>query len=179
MTSLSFSSNGKFLLVGTAGDVHYVVDAFDGITLFRLIGHLGLEKGKTGRETSMNAVRGISGEEMSWTPDSRFILGGSVDGRILAWEIDENKKARLGEETVSLSPTRVIEGHPSASRCVKFNPRFAMMASAGTELVSTSAASSTMSYLTHPHFRRSGFPTMARPWILTRKSTRGRVYKHD
>jgi COMPASS component SWD2 len=36
MTSLSFSNDGKWLLVGTSGDVHYVLDSFDGGVLARL-----------------------------------------------------------------------------------------------------------------------------------------------
>lgn len=36
MTSLSFSNDGKWLLVGTSGDVHYVLDSFDGSMLARL-----------------------------------------------------------------------------------------------------------------------------------------------
>lgn len=36
MTSLSFSNDGKWLLVGTSGDVHYVLDSFDGSLLARL-----------------------------------------------------------------------------------------------------------------------------------------------
>lgn len=35
-TSLSFSNDGKYLLLGTAGDVHYVTDAYDGKVLARL-----------------------------------------------------------------------------------------------------------------------------------------------
>ena len=35
-TSLAFSSDGKWLLVGTSGDVHYVVDAFEGTVVARL-----------------------------------------------------------------------------------------------------------------------------------------------
>lgn len=35
-TSLSFSNDGKWLLVGTSGDVHYIVDAFEGTLVARL-----------------------------------------------------------------------------------------------------------------------------------------------
>jgi COMPASS component SWD2 len=37
-TSLAFSNDGKWLLVGTAGDVHYVVDAYNGEVVARLEG---------------------------------------------------------------------------------------------------------------------------------------------
>lgn len=35
-TSLAFSNDGKHLLVGTSGDVHYVVDAWEGKVVARL-----------------------------------------------------------------------------------------------------------------------------------------------
>lgn len=37
-TSLSFSNDGKWVLIGTSGDVHYVVDAFEGGVVARLEG---------------------------------------------------------------------------------------------------------------------------------------------
>jgi COMPASS component SWD2 len=36
LTSLAFSNDGKWILVGTGGDVHYVVDSFDGHIVARL-----------------------------------------------------------------------------------------------------------------------------------------------
>lgn len=139
MTSLAFSSNGKLLLVGTAGDVHYVLDAFEGTLLYRLEGFKGLERGKSGREGGMVPTRGISGEEVSWTPDSKFIIGGSLDGKLCVWDLsDESKFPRLrpGEDAAVLQPAFVLDGLPSVTRSVKFNPRYHMMATAGAELVS-------------------------------------------
>lgn len=141
MTSLSFSSNGKWLLVGTAGDAHYVLDAFDGNLIYRLEGFSGLERGKTGREISMVPSRGISGEEVSWTPDSKFIVGGSQDGKLYVWDLSDESKfpppTRPGEEAFALKPSIAMDGQPSTTRCVKFNPRYQMMATAGAELVSS------------------------------------------
>ena len=37
-TSVSFSNDGKWLIVGTSGDVHYVVDSFSGTVVARLEG---------------------------------------------------------------------------------------------------------------------------------------------
>lgn len=37
-TSISFSNDGLMILIGTSGDVHYIVDAYDGKTLARLTG---------------------------------------------------------------------------------------------------------------------------------------------
>jgi COMPASS component SWD2 len=74
MTSLSFSNNGKYILVGTASHVHYVLEAFSLSVVCRLEGHAEL-----GRDASGNRVypkSGISGQEVSWSPDSQFIFSG-------------------------------------------------------------------------------------------------------
>src|ERR1700749_1400646 len=39
MTRLMFSSNAQYLLVGTAGDAHYILDAYDGDMIVKLEGH--------------------------------------------------------------------------------------------------------------------------------------------
>jgi len=140
MTSLSFSSNGKYLLVGCSGDAHYVLDAFEGHLLAKLEGHVGLERRKMGAALSIEPVKGSSGEEVSWTPDSKYVIGGSLDGKILVWDV-QNLPTRAGAIDTSLHPTRLqpcasLEGHPGPSRCVRFNPRLAMMCTAGAELVS-------------------------------------------
>ncbi len=140
MTSLSFSTDGKYLLVGCSGDAHYVMDAFEGHLLAKLEGHKGLERRRLEAQPTMEPSRGCSGEEVSWTPDSKFVVSGSLDGRICVWDLSnlEGKQGpiNLKAETRPLQPFAVLEGHPGPSRCVKFNPRLAMMASAGAELVS-------------------------------------------
>ncbi|RPD61148.1 WD40 repeat-like protein [Lentinus tigrinus ALCF2SS1-7] len=138
MTSLAFSTNGKYLLVGCSGDAHYVMDAFEGHLLAKLEGHKGLERRRLEAPQTMEPSRGCSGEEVSWTPDSKFVVSGSLNGRICVWDMSnlEGKQGpiNLKAETRSLQPFAVLEGHPGPSRCVKFNPRFTMMASAGAEL---------------------------------------------
>jgi len=142
MTTLSFSSNGKLLLVGTSTNAHYVIDAYDGVLLAKLIGHVGLERGKIGKEIQPQPIRGISGNEVSWTPDSKYVVGGSQDGKILVWDctvlLDAGGNAKIPEkknEPKIVEPIHKLEGHPGPSRCVQFNTRWAMMATAGSELV--------------------------------------------
>lgn len=139
MTSLSFSGNAQYLLVGTAGDAHYILDAYEGSMMIKLEGHKGLERGKQlgNGAGSITNPRGISGEEASWTPDSRFVVSGSHDGKIYVWDVsDPNKLSKIpkGARVPTLQPCAILDGHPGPSRCVKFNPRWGMMASAGTEL---------------------------------------------
>ncbi|KAG9124521.1 member of Set1p complex, histone methyl transferase [Ceratobasidium sp. 392] len=137
MTSMSFSSNGKWLLAGTAGEVHYILDAFDGDLLCRLEGHLGLERGKSGNALGVVPDRGISGEEVGWTPDSKYAVGGSQTGKIHVWDVAKFlEKKPDSTEVPTLNAAIALDGHPGPSRCVKFNPRNCMMATAGAELVS-------------------------------------------
>ncbi|TFY60031.1 hypothetical protein EVG20_g7575 [Dentipellis fragilis] len=138
MTSLAFSSNGKFLLVGCSGDSHYVMDAFEGHLLAKLEGHKGLERRRPDTPVSIVPQRGCSGQEVCWTPDSKFIVGGSLDGRVCVWDM-QNLQSKNGPIDLKAKPDRIqpmakMDGHPGPSRCVQFNPRLAMMVTAGAEL---------------------------------------------
>lgn len=143
MTSLSFSSDGRFLLVGCSGDAHYVLDAFEGHLLAKLEGFAGLERRRPDMPLGITPQRGCSGEEVSWTPDSRFIVGGGLDGRICIWDAGQirprDNNADPKAPPLRLQPSSKLEGHPGPARCVRFNPRLAMMATAGQELVSAKA----------------------------------------
>ncbi|OSX57840.1 hypothetical protein POSPLADRAFT_1076275 [Postia placenta MAD-698-R-SB12] len=138
MTSLTFSSNGKYLLVGCSGDAHYIVDAFEGHLLAKLEGHVGLERRRLGTPIGIEPQRGISGEEVSWTPDSRFVISGSLDGKVVLWDVQKlpEKQGDVDPKSppLRLQPLVNLEGHPGPSRCARFNPRFAMMVTAGAEL---------------------------------------------
>lgn len=141
MTSIAFSSNGKYLLVGTSGNAHYILDAFEGHLLAKLEGHIGLERTRLDMVIGLNPTKGISGEEVCWTPDSKFVMSGSLDGKICIWDIKDlpayaNKPVDLARPPKILNVMTTLEGHPGPARCVRFNPRLAMMATAGSELVS-------------------------------------------
>ena len=98
----------------------------------------------------MVPYRGISGDEVCWTPDSKFVVGGSQDGRVYFWDFSEPanlpKPAPRGTDPVVLLPSVNLDGHPGPSRCVKFNPRFIMLATAGAELVRMYTAFSSVRY---------------------------------
>jgi len=140
VTYMSFSNDGKYILVGCSGDTHYILDAFEGLVVARLEGHTALERVNMNAAPLFEPAKGISGDEVSWTPDSKYVVSGSLDGRILIWDIqslptipsEERKKLW---KPLRIHPVTTLDGHPGPSRCVKFNPRFAMMCSAGTELV--------------------------------------------
>ena len=142
MTSLSFSTNGKYLLVGCSGDAHYIMDAFEGHLLAKLEGHVGLERRKLSTPLKIEPEKGCSGEEVSWTPDSKYIVSGSLDGKVIVWDVQnlptKSGPINLKETPLRLRPLTALEGHPGPSRCVRFNPRLAMMCTAGAELVCSS-----------------------------------------
>jgi len=99
---------------------------------------VGLERRKSGAPPSIEPAKGNSGEEVSWTPDSKYVVGGSLDGRVLVWDM-QNLPTRTGVVDLKTHPVRIpplvaLDGHPGPSRCVKFNPRFTMMCTAGAEL---------------------------------------------
>ena len=141
-TSIAFSNNGNYILVGTASNVHYVLDAFKLSILRRLVGHTGLGRDRGG----VNG--GASGEEISWSSDSRWIVSGSADGNIYLWEIAPSPgqtkieppnipdNALYTHPAPTLQPTITLTGSRAASRAVKFNPRFVLLAVGGEELVS-------------------------------------------
>lgn len=152
ITSMAFSSNGKYLLVGCSGDAHYVMDAFEGHLLAKLVGYASLERRRPDTQLSIEPQRGCSGEEVSWTPDSKYVVGGGVDGRICVWDVQDLEE-KTGPIDLKATPRRLqpitkIDGHPGPSRCVKFNPRLAMMATAGAELVRRSLISAHCERLT-------------------------------
>ncbi|GAA5869258.1 hypothetical protein JCM8547_005179 [Rhodosporidiobolus lusitaniae] len=149
-TSCAFSNDGKLLLVGTSGDVHYVLDAFEGTVVARLElpqgpqSATGLERSpQPPHERPMEPTAGISSEEVSWSPDGRFVLSGSITGQLHIWDVapPSSSLSSLYPDrpppgpACTLFPMRSTEGHLGGpSRAVQFNPRTAMVASAGGEL---------------------------------------------
>ncbi|GAA5989856.1 hypothetical protein JCM5350_006589 [Sporobolomyces pararoseus] len=146
-TSISYSNDSKWLLVGTSGDTHYILDAYEGNVVARLEGpreapNTGLERAMIPPyERPIEAHAGLSSEEVKWSPDGRYVIGGSIDGSIHVWdvapppsEIDPDRPAPSASCT--LHPIKTIEtAHPRGpSRVVAFNPKSAMFASAGNEL---------------------------------------------
>ena len=63
-SKLEFSNDGKSILVGTNGGVHYILDAFAGGIKARLTDH------------TSNPSPGLSSGDVSFTPDGRYIIGG-------------------------------------------------------------------------------------------------------
>ncbi|KAL8279850.1 hypothetical protein RQP46_007700 [Phenoliferia psychrophenolica] len=150
-TSLAFSNDGKWILVGTSGDVHYIVDGFYGKIVARLElppapGNepqhvMGLERSvRPPYERQIEATTGISSEEVAWTPDGRFVVSGSIDGKIHMWDVAPPEGQAQAHRpppgpSCTLYPIKTSDGHLGGpSRIVAFNPRTAMMATGGNDL---------------------------------------------
>ncbi|SYW75357.1 related to SWD2 - subunit of the COMPASS complex [Ustilago bromivora] len=140
ITSLTFTNDSQYLLLGTSGDVHYVINTFSdgGQVVARLIGHEGLEKA-SGVGIGMVAEAGISGQEVCWTPDGKWVLSGSADGSVVFWYIDLEEAKR--NEFRNLRPKYKQSGHDGASRVLAFNPRYARKFPSPVTLALTCAGS--------------------------------------
>lgn len=137
-TSAKFSYDGKYILVGTSSNVHYVLHSFENTVVARLEGHQGLELFGQDPDQPPVAQAGISGEETSWSPDSRYVISGSNDGQIYIWDVnpppasEEARKRPPPGPDCTLQPMKVLPGHKNTpSRVVRFNHRLGMFASGG------------------------------------------------
>lgn len=110
----------------------------------------------------MEPSAGSSSEEVSWTPDGRFVISGSsslpfsslsrltspcsrkkgaIDGKIHIWDVAPPEGAQTAPRPppgpqCTLYPIKTREAHLGGPcRVVAFNPKTAMMATAGKELV--------------------------------------------
>ncbi|KAF8982103.1 member of Set1p complex, histone methyl transferase, partial [Entomortierella lignicola] len=163
-TQLEFSSDGKNILVTTASDAHYIVDAYKPAnTRFRLVGHYY-------NYTESEAFH--SGGEACWTPDGKCVVSGSRDGSIYVWDIakaiadqaagifggigsngssgsinggvsgssggaggsNNGQSGGLLSANGELRPFKVLKAHGTPSHIVAFNPKYLMMVSGSTEL---------------------------------------------
>lgn len=143
-TSISFSSNGEYILIGTSLGIHYVVDAFDLSVIRRLDGCRSLGEGR-----HSEVGRGRSGEDVSWSADSRWVVGAG-EGKLCMWDLNplpgQDKLLPVEDATaggpMTLQPAVALPMGPAlgtpSPRAVRFNPRYAMLAMGGASLVSLS-----------------------------------------
>ncbi|GAA5943620.1 WD-repeat containing protein SWD2 [Sporobolomyces koalae] len=145
-TSISYSNDTKWLLVGTSGDCHYILDAYEGHVVARLEGprdqpNVGLERAVVAPyERPIEPAAGLSSEEVKWSPDGRYVIGGSIDGSLHVWDVAPPASERAADRpepgpACTLYPIKTTEGHlRGPSRVVAVNPKSAMIATAGNEL---------------------------------------------
>jgi COMPASS component SWD2 len=112
--SISFSPDGKELLVSTNNDGCYFIDSFDG----------------TVKGTIPGDERENHGHLLypAWSPDAQWIARGRADGKVAIWN-----RSKIFEG-LSTSATVELEGHTSYPGLVRFNPKYAILASACSNL---------------------------------------------
>lgn len=106
--NLQFSPDGKEILIGTsiASTTGIILDSFDGSI-----------KG-TFESTSQHAGA------ITYTPDSKFIIGGRSDGQLDVWASD-----KYGKPVVE-----TIEGFSRESiKALAFNPKYALLATVNND----------------------------------------------
>ena len=101
-TGIKFSNSNNDILVSTRSNKIYVLDGHE----FKFKYALTDFENSTGLDL-----------EASFTPDARYIVSGSSDGKVHAWEVQSGKKVAQ------------LDGHKSPVTTVKFNPRYMMMVS--------------------------------------------------
>ncbi|KAI9594145.1 WD repeat-containing protein 82 [Syncephalis fuscata] len=109
-TGLKFSNDGLSLLVATDGECHYILDAFTGVVKRRLSGH--------------NAITNGSGDEVNFTPDGQYVIGGSEDGTVHIWQVN----AAIDAPAIAQH-----EGHTGPVHAVGWNPKLAIMVTCSNE----------------------------------------------
>jgi COMPASS component SWD2 len=132
---LEFSNDGKSLLLGTNGQTHFLLDAFDGHLKASLrrdrggVKRLGAgdrnPEGMDPRETDF--VYPSSGD-CCFSPDGRYVLSGTRQQNVLVWDTLASPIER------TLKPLHELE-YRGDSACIAFNPRYNFFATADRELV--------------------------------------------
>ncbi|KAJ4116235.1 hypothetical protein NW768_011024 [Fusarium equiseti] len=133
-TKLEFSNDGKSLLVGTRGNGHFLLDAFEGTLKAYLRkpngGTRRLAVGETAQVSgaSSDASNIESSGECCFAPDGRYVLSGSKKD-VLVWDTmaapDDNKV---------LEPSWTLPDKREAA-VLAFNPRYNFFATADQELL--------------------------------------------
>ncbi|OBT77038.1 hypothetical protein VF21_02963 [Pseudogymnoascus sp. 05NY08] len=130
--SLDFSNDGKSLLVGTAGNTHFVLDAFDGKLKHGLIRksggtrRLSLAKEGPDGEDDTEARHHTSGD-VCFSPDGRYVLSGQQRNNVLVYDITG------ATQTGGNTPMCELESKNEVA-AIRYNPRFNMFATADREL---------------------------------------------
>jgi len=100
---LKFSGDGKMILISTNTDAIQMIDAFNGMPIMSFFG----------RQNTKNIDI-----EASFTPDGKFVISGSEDGKVLAWDATTGDLVNEWEGT-----------HVGPVTCCRFNPKYMMFTS--------------------------------------------------
>lgn len=130
--SLDFSNDGKCLLIGTGGNSHFVLDAFDGTLKHNLVRksggphRLALDESTPDADANTETRHHTSGD-VCFSPDGRYVLSGQQRHSVLVYDI--TGPTQEGGNT----PMCELESKTEAA-AIRYNPRFNMFATADREL---------------------------------------------
>ena len=128
-TKLEFTNDGKSLVIGTTGNGHFVLDAFDGkLTHFcyRKAGHSG-RLGPNGSQPE-GASKILGQGDLCVSPDGQFLLSGSGEDGVLVWDISKPITSNQ-----VLEPLEHLPGNGKAA-IIGYNPRTNLLATADKDL---------------------------------------------
>ena len=125
---LKFSPDGKYLVVNTNGPLFYILDA--------LTGELINVVGRKYRQYNNTFPHGICcSPEVSFSPDSQFIVGGNGDfndPRLYIWSVETGEEVAIVNKDAKSNTNNPNFG----MNFVKFNPRFMSLVTAGGRRIS-------------------------------------------
>ncbi|KAI9281939.1 WD40-repeat-containing domain protein [Sporodiniella umbellata] len=115
-TSLKFTPHGKNIIVTTLSNIIYVLDSYTGALTQRLIGHAGPETGLS------------CGEEVSISPDGRFVMAGGRDSYLRFWDLHQRNE-------IDISPFITLNTpHKSGITIASFAPSHGVVITGSDEL---------------------------------------------
>jgi COMPASS component SWD2 len=126
-TTLEFSNDGKRILVGAAGEGHYVLDAFSGSLQAFLQRPTGKPSSLLAAGQPPSSRKAPSSGDCCFTPDGRYVMSGAGSANVLVYDL-------ATEKGISRRPTVELE-YPAPAAVIKWNPRFGMFATASKECV--------------------------------------------
>lgn len=135
-TKLEFSNDGKSLLLGTNGNGHFLLDAFEGTLKAYLRRPLAAPKGLAPAEPAVAAI-GSSGAGSAtldcsanccYAPDGRIVIGGAGHD-VVVWDtLKPPPESKVLEPSWRLQDKREVAA-------VAFNPRYNFFATSDQDLV--------------------------------------------